>query len=168
MLRLTKILSKHVYQVDLNQVELQRRLLEFSTLERHQHRRKPSKNRAKQFSLKHKSSGSTSSREDFDLSSPGSSKNFIEHGKPGRRTLSMHSDTNQFDTKLLGVGNHGPTASSLHSGSISSDEDENDDDDDFFDARSDIGNEAKVIFSLIILLWLFEILFRKIKFFFFN
>ncbi|CAB4411161.1 unnamed protein product [Rhizophagus irregularis] len=143
MLRLTKILSKHVYQVDLNQVELQRRLLEFSTLERHQHRRKPSKNRAKQFSLKHKSSGSTSSREDFDLSSPGSSKNFIEHGKPGRRTLSMHSDTNQFDTKLLGVGNHGPTASSLHSGSISSDEDENDDDDDFFDARSDIGNEAK-------------------------
>ncbi|GBB96125.1 hypothetical protein RclHR1_02690010 [Rhizophagus clarus] len=143
MLRLTKILSKHVYQVDLNQVELQRRLLELSTSGRHHHRRKPSKYRTKQFSLKHKSSGSTSSREDFDLSSPGSSKNFIEHGKVGRRTLSMHSDTNQLDTKLLGVGNHGPAASSLHSGSISSDDDENDDDDDFFDARSDIGNEVK-------------------------
>jgi hypothetical protein len=154
MLRLTKILSKHVYQVDLNQVELQRRLLELSTSERHHHRRKPSKNRTKHFSLKHKSSSSISSREDFDLSSPGSSKNFIEHGKLGRRTLSMHSDTNQLDTKLLGVGSHGPATSSLHSGSITSDEDENDDDDDFFDARSDVGSEVKVTFSFgSFLLW---------------
>ncbi|RIA87709.1 hypothetical protein C1645_776672 [Glomus cerebriforme] len=144
MLRLTKILSKHVNQVDLDQIELQRRLLELPTSGRHHHRRKPSKNRTRHFSLKHKSSSSTSSREDFDFS-PGPSKNFNEHGKVGRRTLSMHSDSNQLDTKLLSIGGHGPAASSVHSGSIASDEDENEEDEevDFFDAHSDIGNEVK-------------------------
>jgi hypothetical protein len=138
MLRLTKILSKHVHQVDLDQVELQRRLLELSTSVRHHHRRKPSKNRIKHLSLKHKSSGSTSSREDFEFSSPGPYKN-------NRRTLSMHSDMNQLDTKLLGIGgqNFVSNAASAHYGSIASDEDNNeeDEDDDFFDACSDIINE---------------------------
>jgi hypothetical protein len=149
MLRLTKILSKHVHQVDLDQVELQRRLLELSTSERYYHRRKPSKNRTKHLSLKHKSSSSTSSREDFDFSSPGSSKNINEHVKFGRRTLSMHSDLNQLDTKLLGIGgqsllSNGSSASSTHYGSILSDEDdiEEDEDDDFFDARSDINDDT--------------------------
>ncbi|CAI2173211.1 18255_t:CDS:10, partial [Funneliformis geosporum] len=103
MLRLSKILSKHVHQVDLDQVELQRRLSVLPTSERHHHRRKPSRNRTKQLSLKHKSSGSTSSREDFDFSPSGLSKSVNESGKFGRRTLSMHSDTNPLDTKLLGV-----------------------------------------------------------------
>ncbi|CAG8501724.1 8669_t:CDS:10 [Funneliformis caledonium] len=101
MLRLSKILSKHVHQVDLDQVELQKRLSVMPSSERHHHRRKPSKNRTKHLSLKHKSSGSTSSREDFDFSPSGLPKN--ESGKFGRRTLSMHSDTNPLDTKLLGV-----------------------------------------------------------------
>ena len=82
MLRLSKILSKHVHQVDLDQVELQKRLSVMPSSERNHHRRKPSKNRKKHLFLKYKSSGSTSSREDFDFSPSGLPKN--ESGKFGR------------------------------------------------------------------------------------
>ncbi|CAG8526097.1 24048_t:CDS:10 [Dentiscutata erythropus] len=128
MLRLTKIISKHVYNVDLDALELDRRLAELSTSERHYHRRRPSKNRTRHLSLrgthKHKSSGSTSSREevlgalnaDFSLSA----KNTTDNNKCGRRTLSMHQDMNSLDPKLLSgqtlfnVVGSGP-ASSTHS-----------------------------------------------------
>ncbi|CAG8520853.1 1490_t:CDS:10, partial [Gigaspora rosea] len=128
MLRLTKIISKHVYNVDLDALELDRRLAELSTSERHYHRRRPSKNRTRHLSLrgthKHKSSGSTSSREevlgalnaDFSFSA----KNANDNNKCGRRTLSMHQDMNSLDPKLLSgqalfnVVSSGP-ASSTHS-----------------------------------------------------
>ncbi|RIB08070.1 hypothetical protein C2G38_2045480 [Gigaspora rosea] len=153
MLRLTKIISKHVYNVDLDALELDRRLAELSTSERHYHRRRPSKNRTRHLSLrgthKHKSSGSTSSREevlgalnaDFSFSA----KNANDNNKCGRRTLSMHQDMNSLDPKLLSgqalfnVVSSGP-ASSTHSGSAASDDDgeEAEGEDDFFDASSEL------------------------------
>ncbi|CAG8550729.1 15140_t:CDS:10, partial [Acaulospora colombiana] len=150
MLRLTKILSKHVHHVDLDAVELNRRLSELSTSERHSHRRQPSKSRTRHLSLRgsrHKHSGSNSSREDVmaaigsDFSVFGKSGNDINI-KSSRRTLSIHQDMNFVDQKspggqaLLNVTVNGP-ASSTHSGSIASDE-EDDENDDFFDASSEL------------------------------
>ncbi|CAG8686339.1 4544_t:CDS:10, partial [Ambispora leptoticha] len=96
--RLTKILSKHLYQVDLEAVDLNRRLSELSISERH--RRKPSKNRTRHLSLKdsrHKSSGSNSSREEIVSPDYSSTKSASEI-KTSRRVASMHQD----DSKLLG------------------------------------------------------------------
>ena len=90
MLRMTKVLSKNIYHVDLDAVELNRRLS--TTPERHFHRRRPSKNRTRHLSLRgayrHKSSGSNSSREeimgsDFSVSI----KSANESRKSGRRPL---------------------------------------------------------------------------------
>ncbi|CAG8832695.1 17450_t:CDS:2, partial [Racocetra persica] len=128
MLRLTKIISKHVYNVDLDALELDRRLSELSTSERHYHRRRPSKNRTRHLSLrgthKHKSSGSTSSREEvlgaLNAEFSFSFKNPPDSNKSGRRALSVHQDMNSLDSRLLSgqplfnVVNSGP-ASSTHS-----------------------------------------------------
>ncbi|CAG8449369.1 5481_t:CDS:10 [Cetraspora pellucida] len=151
MLRLTKIISKHVYNVDLDALELDRRLSELSTSERHYHRRRPSRNRTRHLSLrgthKHKSSGSTSSREevlgalnaDFSFSFKNS-----DSSKSGRRTLSMHQDMNSLDSKLLSgqplfnVVSSGP-ASSTHSGSLAFD--------DATDPKSHRTSSSSVFFS---------------------
>ncbi|CAG8562842.1 11696_t:CDS:10 [Ambispora gerdemannii] len=96
--RLTKILSKYLYQVDLEAVDLNRRPSELSISERH--RRKPSKNRTRHLSLKdlrHKSSGSNSSREEIVSPDYSSAKSASEH-RTTRRAASMHQD----DSKLLG------------------------------------------------------------------
>ncbi|CAG8560446.1 13285_t:CDS:10 [Funneliformis mosseae] len=150
MLRMTKILSKNIYNVDLDAVELNRRLLELTTPERHFHRRRPSKNtRTRHLSLRsasrHKSSGSNSSREEMmgtDFSVFVKTAN--ENRKSGRRPMSMHQEIGSFESKSQALLNIGATVfsgggSSIHSGSVASDEeDQCYDEDDYFDANSEI------------------------------
>ncbi|PKC73960.1 hypothetical protein RhiirA1_437238 [Rhizophagus irregularis] len=146
MLRMTKVLSKNIYHVDLDAVELNRRIS--TTPERHFHRRRPSKNRTRHLSLRgayrHKSSGSNSSREeimgtDFSVSI----KNVNESRKSGRRPMSIHQDIGSFESKsqtlLLNIGTTVFSGgSSIHSESIASDDEDQGDDDDYFDASSEV------------------------------
>src|SRR5687767_14533800 len=104
MLRLTKILSKHLHQVDLDVVELNKRLSELSTPERHFHRRRSSRNnRTRHLSLRtdhrHKSSGSNSSREDVICSEHLSPKPNFDNNKL-RKTLSLHQDMGSTEPKI--------------------------------------------------------------------
>ncbi|CAJ0835038.1 9335_t:CDS:10 [Entrophospora sp. SA101] len=126
MLRLTKILSKYLHQVDLDIVELNKRLSELSTPERHFHRRRSSRNRTRHLSLRtdhrHKSSGSNSSREDVISSEHLSPKPNVDNIKI-RKPLSLHQDMSSMEPKihssqtLLNImSNGGGSASSIHSG----------------------------------------------------
>ncbi|KAG9294631.1 hypothetical protein G9A89_008110 [Geosiphon pyriformis] len=145
--RLTKILSKHLYKVDLEAVDLNRRLSELSSSERH--RRRPSNNRTRHLSLKgsrHKSTGSNSSREEVASQDQQIQKNSTDH-KSSRRVTSIHQD----DSKLLGgptllhfVSNGFNGGSSNHSGSIASENEEDEDqeeDEQLFGASSDMSME---------------------------
>jgi hypothetical protein len=163
---MTKVLSKNIYHVDLDAVELNRRLS--TTPERHYHRRRPSKNRTRHLSLRgayrHKSSGSNSSREEImgsDLSI--SIKSASESRKSGRRPMSMHQDIGSYESKSQTLLHIGATVfsaggSSIHSGSAASDEeDQGYDEDDCFDANSetaaDDAAEVKVINLIRIILF---------------
>lgn len=154
---MTKVLSKNIYHVDFDAVELNRRIS--TTSERHFHRRRPSKNRTRHLSLRgayrHKSSGSNSSREeimgsDFSISI----KNVNESRKSGRRPMSIHQDIGSFESKSQTLLNIGTTVfsggSSIHSESIASDDEDQGVDDDYYDASSEVAAddaaEVKVIF----------------------
>jgi hypothetical protein len=135
MIRLTRILSKHLYRVDLDSAEVNRRLTDHAGSERSIYRRRSSKKRTRHLSLRehrHKSTGSASSREDivteFGVRNADS--------KPMRRPMSIHQDMASFvDTKLLGSGQSlfnfvsngfSGGASSIHSGSLPSGDEEED------------------------------------------
>jgi hypothetical protein len=153
MLRMTKVLSKNIYHVDLDAVELNRRLS--TTPERHFHRRRPSKNRTRHLSLRgayrHKSSGSNSSREEI-IGADFSVKNVNENRKSGRRPMSIHQDIGSYESKsqtLLNIGFSG--GSSIHSGSIASDDEDQGDDEDYFDASSEVAADDAAEVKVIIL-----------------
>ncbi|CAG8473524.1 8582_t:CDS:10 [Paraglomus occultum] len=132
MIRLTRILSKYLYQVDLDALETNRRLSEFAINEKYSHRRLPSKNKTRHLSLResrHKTTGSSSSREEMvspDVKTPDS--------KPVRRAVSIHQDMSPLnENKILGgqlfnfMNNGFGSNGSIHSESIAS-EDETEDD----------------------------------------
>ena len=82
-------------------------------------------------------------------------KSASESRKSSRRPMSMHQDVGSFESKSQTLLNIGATVfsgggSSIHSGSVASDEeDQGDDDEDYFDANSEIAAddaaEVKVI-----------------------
>ena len=150
MIRLTRILSKHLYQVDLDALEINRRLSEYAINEKYSHRRHPSKNKTRHLSLResrHRPTGSNSSREDMvspDVKTPDS--------KPVRRAVSIHQDMSPLgENKILGgqlfnfMNNGFGSNGSIHSESIAS-EDETEDDthvdeDEYYGSNSDFTPE---------------------------